>query len=512
MAAKVGMSPGAAAAEAKAAARREMEKRAAAAVAAAREASLYFERYEKAELREALTRRSHDWLLSIWDGSCKNSMEMSDGLAPGLPKPDAQTSLSSAQFSVASAPANPLSALLIEHALNWEPLALRELQQIIRELVTGIYVFNQLPSVEFDGLPNGSAAVNIPQAYQDTRLGQVMISVAYHTQTLLHGSHFPTDKRAKFLEKWHELCKKQPQLPSKNGRNLSATEKEQLAQMTSEFEQQTLADVPVFKEGYEEILYTDLQKFVGHEEDKVAVPTQQRMHVTSGRSGYAEMLDKISVQFLLVPKPLQAHKTMFLVDADWMVNSTIRLPPTGLPQDKLRALQALVQEQRKFVTAQLSQHPELRVQMRLLKFATCVSMWLTTLRKQFFVPDISTFLPALPNEQLVTDRELPPMFVTKPAPCNPLPDGISYVTACGGGVGIVKTALKSQRLPEYISAAYDYVYDTAKECRTEELFASSVTPLGKAQYYILGVSLEKYYPTSPKVRIKCGQDWVILLV
>ena len=493
--APAGVTPGAAAAEAKAAARREMEKRAKAAVDAAREASMYFERYEKSELREALMRRSHDWLLSIWDGSCKNSTAMSDGLSPGLPKPEAQSTTSVSLMS--SQPASsPFSVLLIEHALSWEPLQLRELQQIIRELVTGVYIFNQLPSVELDGLPDGCATVNIPHAYQDTRLGQIMVSVAYHMQCLLHGTHIMADKRAKFLEKWHELSKKQL---TSGGRNPPAGERELASQLTKEFDMQVLADTEPFRKGYEEMSYNNLQRFVGHDTDTEAVTTQSEMSIAAGRQVYREFQEGVSLQFLMVPKPICAHKSMFLVDADWMINSNTRVPSTGGRREQHCQLQSLVQEQRKFVTHQMQQHPELRVQMRLLKFATCVAMWLTTLRKQFLVPDVSTFLPPLPSEHLLTDRELPPMFVKKPAACNPLPPGVSYVTTHGGGLGIVKSALPVKPLDESMTAAYDYVMDTARDCRTEELFVSSVTPLGKAQYYILGVSLEKYYPTSPKV-------------
>ena len=134
-------------------AKQEMELRAQAAVAAAREAALFLERYDKAELQEAVSRKSNDWLLSLWEGS-KQAADVADGLTPGLPKPEQYTDNEGC-----------CCVFLIDHDPN-EPLLLRELQQIVRELVTGIYVFNQLPELQMDPLPDGSTLVNLPHAYQ----------------------------------------------------------------------------------------------------------------------------------------------------------------------------------------------------------------------------------------------------------------------------------------------------------------------------------------------------------
>eukprot|EP00117_Sycon_ciliatum_P047488 scpid3152/ scgid33921/ Ankyrin and armadillo repeat-containing protein len=492
------VSPGAAAAEAKANARKEMERRAAAAVLAAKEASIFFERYEKAELQEALTRRSTDWLLSIWDGSCKHSTEMSDGLAPGLPKPDTQKSLQSMSVSSMQALPNPCSVLLIEHSPNWEPLKLRELQQLIRELVVGIYVFNQLPCVQFDALPNGCTSVSMPHAYQDTRLGQIMIEVSYHLQCFLYGTHFSGDKRSKFVEKWQELVSQRSDITT-SGHSLTAKEKQKVAEVAAEFEMETLAENPAFVAGYQRPVFNNLQRYVGHTHDVAAVETQAQLSAVSGKHVWKEAVSSSSLQLLLVPKPVKAYRTMIKVDADWTVNSSVRLPSAGISAEKRAQLQALLQEQRGFAIKQLTCHPDLRVQLRMLRFATCVAMWLTSLRKQFFVPDVDTFLPALPNEHLITDRELPPIFVNKPAPCAPISSRTQYVTASGGGLGIRKAALTAAELERPIAAAHDYVHELARECRTEELFESSPTPLGGKQYYVMGVMLEKYYPTSPKV-------------
>ena len=51
--------------------------------------------------------------------------------------------------------------------------------QIIRELVVGIYACNQMPSITLDANFDQSTACNIPAAYIDTHVGQLLINLDY---------------------------------------------------------------------------------------------------------------------------------------------------------------------------------------------------------------------------------------------------------------------------------------------------------------------------------------------
>jgi hypothetical protein len=66
----------------------------------------------------------------------------------------------------------------------------REVHQIIRELTIGIFVLNQYPSLILDANFDESTTCVLPSAYQDTKLGQIMINTDYWLKALWHGLSF----------------------------------------------------------------------------------------------------------------------------------------------------------------------------------------------------------------------------------------------------------------------------------------------------------------------------------
>lgn len=92
---------------------------------ASREAATYFDKIERYELQETLAYSSFDWLLSTED--TRITVEPPRGLIAGIQIPS--------DFN------NCLLLIPEEHGI--EPLELREMHQIVRELVTGIFILNQ---------------------------------------------------------------------------------------------------------------------------------------------------------------------------------------------------------------------------------------------------------------------------------------------------------------------------------------------------------------------------------
>ena len=76
------------------------------------------------------------------------------------------------------------------------------MHNLIRELTLGMYVMHQTPIISLDANYDLATVCNLPPAYQDTRVGQLLIAVDYMMKALWHGAYFPKDKRTKFSERW----------------------------------------------------------------------------------------------------------------------------------------------------------------------------------------------------------------------------------------------------------------------------------------------------------------------
>ncbi|XP_013392381.1 ankyrin and armadillo repeat-containing protein-like [Lingula anatina] len=163
------------------------------AIAAAMQTNKYtasfFEKYDTYDTYELIACTHSHWFLSSED--LKVSVEMPLGLVKKM-VPLGQNE-------------NQCLFLLPEDDMEGcDPLDFRELHQIIRETTIGIYVFGQLPSISLEANFDQSTSCQLPQAYVDTRLGQVLINIDYMMKALWHGVYFPKEKRTKFSEKWRK--------------------------------------------------------------------------------------------------------------------------------------------------------------------------------------------------------------------------------------------------------------------------------------------------------------------
>ena len=149
----------------------------------ARNAQNYIERYERYECQELLAFIQTHWMLSTEDFRFPTDPPM--GLISNINPKDSNSCV-----------------ILIPEEENTQPLDYRELHQIVRELIMGIFVLNQTPTLSLEANFDQSTSCQLPPAYQDTRIGQIMINVDYMMKSLWHGCYFPKDKRTKFSEKW----------------------------------------------------------------------------------------------------------------------------------------------------------------------------------------------------------------------------------------------------------------------------------------------------------------------
>lgn len=61
---------------------------------------------------------------------------------------------------------------------------------------------HQTPNISLEANYDLATVCNIPPAYLDTRVGQLLIAVDYMMKSLWHGAYFPREKRTKFTERW----------------------------------------------------------------------------------------------------------------------------------------------------------------------------------------------------------------------------------------------------------------------------------------------------------------------
>ena len=127
----------------------------------------FVEKYDRVEVQELLTEMNCHWLLSMED--FKIPIEHPTGLISQM---------------------SPLNddhlILLIPYDPNAQ-LDYREMHQIIRELTIGMYVLNQHPYLQLETNFDESTSCQMPPAYIDTKLGQIMINTDYWLKALWHG-------------------------------------------------------------------------------------------------------------------------------------------------------------------------------------------------------------------------------------------------------------------------------------------------------------------------------------
>ena len=148
-----------------------------------RTASAHLEKFERYECQELLGYALTHWMLSTDD--FKLPTEPPQGLISSM------LPISGMTF-----------ALLFPYQEKLPILDMREVHQIVRELTMGIFGLNQIPKIHLEANFDQSTTVQLPPAYQDTRVGQILTNIDYTMKAMWHGSYFPKDKRLKFAEKW----------------------------------------------------------------------------------------------------------------------------------------------------------------------------------------------------------------------------------------------------------------------------------------------------------------------
>ena len=432
-------------------------------MAASRAAATYFDKIERYELQETLATSSYDCLLSTEE--TKLAVEMPKGLISNM--------------NIASNSEECLFLLPAEKGID--NLELREVHQIVRELVTGIYVLNQTPSVQLEANFDDSTAIKLPPAYSDTRVGQLLIEIDYLMKSLWHGAYFPKDKRTKFSERWRQLV------------NLN-----------------THTGIPETKRNIE-LIWTeagvlDMSKDPSYSEafDNVSVESNEDLHVLEQMHVFNKHIDELSLIMTFHQNSVQHHDSMFLIDADYHISSVVTSDQVDLKSAE--RLQKHLSKQEKFILETLPTKPEVRRQLLLVKFISFLVPFLIGLRKRCKIINVSKLLTGFTFEECKTEREFPPLAVSKKNRCKHFVTDNSYSHLHGGILIDRETAPVSElansfvklndKLMEEALSKFNKIID-AKSPMLEKYPLSTVT-IGGKEYYAVAFYLETFYPVSPK--------------
>lgn len=429
---------------------------------ASRAAATYFDKIERYELQETLTYTSSDWLLSTED--TRISVEPPRGLIAGIQIPS--------NFN------NCL--LLIPEEEGIEPLELREMHQIVRELVKGIYILNQTPSITLEANYDCSTSCQIPPAYFDTRIGQILSNVDYMMKSLWHGAYFPKDKRTKFAERWRQAV------------NLNTTTGEpetrrSLQLVWTEAGISDLAKDPELSEAYDAL--PDENK-----DDPVAA--EEKRH-------FMKHVDELALKLTLFQNTVNQHQNMFLIDASYHISSIVRSDKIDL--QSYERLQRRLSVHQEFIRKTLPLKPEMKRQLALLKFISFMVPFLVAMKKRCKVPDVNNFLPELSFEECKTEREFPPLILRPDFKCKTFDLSEKYFHLHGGILVVRETTPAQKIAPLIVGERENLEYLATEACNkiltsdtVKESYPMMPVEIDGKSYFVLNIHLETYYPVSPK--------------
>ena len=372
------------------------------ALKAAREASTYFEKFDKNNLYHALAHRDNDWLLANQTEVPGSSSKFMDGLQP--PNADGRY-------------------IVLVPQKGPKAVKLQEFHQIVRELVEGIYVFQQIPSIAFEPNHDSSASCSIPSAYHDTLIGQALFAVNYFIVSLLHGTTIPQkEKRSKLSDIWRKTS-------VENLRSLFISEG-----MVKMEEDPELGNDLYHKKKEPFLRYPP--KNVDHELAKKELTLylstgeehQQQANYIS-HDFFLRCLHNVGIGLVLRLDGVQQDGPLLLFTSGFDVTTSVSNLKEG--KDLFVHLHTHLQTQREFIAENISKHTEMLHYLDLLHLVSFLIPLLITLKQCNKVVAVGCIRPSVSKDLLRTDRELPPLFPSEASRWTPYVAQNSYGSMCG---------------------------------------------------------------------------------
>ncbi|XP_005090203.1 ankyrin and armadillo repeat-containing protein [Aplysia californica] len=438
-----------------------------------REAASYFDNLERYDSQELLAFSMAHWMLST--DVFRLPTDQPQGLISNIsPKDDA-------------------AIILFPVDDKSPPLCYREVHNIIRELTIGMYVMHQTPLISLEANYDLATVCNIPPAYQDTRIGQLLIAVDYMMKALWHGAYFPKDKRTKFSERW------------RTNLDVNASGKPETKKpLLTEFLSAGLLDItkdPDFGNIYDEMP----AEIAGDAE------------MAEERRFFMSHVDSLSMKLTFCQDKAESYKNMYIVQADYEVSSIVSLLDNQIDHTGYERLKTRLQMHEEIIKKHMAAKQETRRQLELLKLVSYLTPFLLGMRKRMKIPDINKLMSRYGVDECRTERELPPLIVGPEFKCKNFMFNDHYFHLHGGITMDLETDTMTEAPSEFIEG-YSKIVEAAQvgfhgilhlDQAPKEHYNIPVVTVDGQEYYAIMLQLETFYGTNPQrplwVRAYCEE-------
>lgn len=428
----------------------------------ARQALTYFERYDRYDAQELLAFSSTHWMLSNEDFRLPTDPPM--GLISNV----------NPQYT------NHCILLLPENP-SLPPIDYRELHTIIRELIYGIYILHQTPQISLEANYDQSTTCQLPPAYEDTRIGQILINVDYLMKCMWHGAYISREKRTKFSERWRSNL-------DINQSGKPETKKPLLTEFTSA----GLIDITKDPD------YADIYS-------KLPMETAGDPEIAEERRFFMTHVDNLSMHITFFQNTVLHHKDMFIIDADYFVSSTVTMLDDAIDLTGYERLKTRLQMHEDLIRDQLAKKQETRQQLELLKLISYMTPFFMALKKRMKIPDITKLTNPLSVDECRTERELPPLIIGPDFKCKNFSFGDNYFNLHGGITIDIETDMLMEQEGDF-ATKYSEIRQQAiqhlNQCLDQDVlfqehYKIPVYEIQGKRYMAICIELETYYGSAP---------------
>uniref|UniRef100_A0A8C8RZJ2 Ankyrin and armadillo repeat containing n=1 Tax=Pelusios castaneus TaxID=367368 RepID=A0A8C8RZJ2_9SAUR len=428
-------------------------------LAVQRNASAFFDKFDRSELQELLTTTFCSWLASKDD--IRQPLELPSGLM--------------GQLKNISFP----NAIFLAPVVPNVPLDCKEIHQIVRELAVGIYCLNQIPSISLDANYDQSTSCQLPPAYFDTRIGQILINVDYMLKALWHGVYMPKEKRVRFSELWRSSMDIDMDGNPQTERDIF-----------SEFCSAGLVDLssePEFEGIYDENMNED--------------PTYDP-NSAQEKNLFMQYADNILLKLTFGTIQVQQYENVCKFDASYGLSNVIRLTEDYLDTVTYQRLQKRLTLQQKLMKKHLEKKAEIRKNIEYLKIMSFLIPFLLGLKRKMKIPNLNQLLQPYSDDKVKTERELPPFVFGPDFKCQHFHYIKNEYFHVHGGIEFDVGTSSVEDVSEEIKAAFDDIQNCASnhiaqlldpDTPYREHYPIPTMEFDGKSYYVISIELETFY-------------------
>ncbi|XP_004674502.1 PREDICTED: ankyrin and armadillo repeat-containing protein [Condylura cristata] len=420
-----------------------------------RNASAFFEKFDRSEVQELLTTTLVSWLSSKED--VRSQLDNPCGI---------MSQINNVGFS---------SAILLTPVDSSALLDYREVHQIIRELSVGIYCLNQIPSISLEANYDQSSSCQLPPAYYDTRIGQILISVDYMLKALWHGIYMPKEKRTRFSELWRTIMDIDPDGKPQTNKDIF-----------TEFSSAGLIDItkdPDFDGIYDEDLNED-PTYNPNSSDEKAI--------------FMKYIENIMLKLTFSTTQVQQYENVFIFEAAYWLTNAIKFNQDYLDICTYQRIQQRLYLQKKIIQKHFEKKKEIRRGLGYLKLICFLTPFLLSLKRKMKVPYLNSLLQPFSDDKVKTERELPPFIYGQDFKCQNFHYKEDQYFHVHGGIEFDISTPSIENALEDFKNNLEKIRDCAANTFVEdsgykEYYSIPVMELNGKSYYVICFELETFY-------------------